>query len=567
MPKMFRRVKNATASIAAGRTGLIQWSVLTTAALVLTYIVVQSSVQPEPRVAEAQGLPPNAGWIIFYGEVTVNGQPPDITGFELVARVGDWLSRPVVVGRLPQSPNEFHHLIVNPPHEGHKGQQIEFWVADEKSATTDYYAVITELTGEVCFGCPFTFPISRTVKLDFARIPAPASDASSVTTTVTPISTPTSIATPSATRPGPPPNHGWIIFDGQITVNGQPPDDTGFQLLARVGDWVSRPVVVGRLPENPSKFYHLIVNPPHDAYKGQRIEFWIADERSDTTDYYAVVTELTGEVCFSCPFTFPIRRSVTLDFTRIPAPATMVTPPSTPASVATPSATRPGPPPNHGWIIFDGQITVNGQPPDDTGFQLLARVGDWVSRPVVVGRLPENPSKFYHLIVNPPHEGHKGQQIEFWVADEKSTTTDYYAVITELKGEVCFGCPFTFPVRRELTLDFARIPAPETPDAPAPTSTPTAIPMFTPTATPSPTSTPEPATPTYTPTAIPTFTPTPTATPSPTNTPEPTRAPALTSQSWAAFIGIIMETCSNSQLLERFNWLRTLCDASMQHIR
>ena len=370
---------------------MIQWSVLATAALVLTYIVVQSSAQPEPRVAEAQGLPPNAGWIIFDGEVTVNGQPPDITGFELVARVGDWVSRPVVVGRLPQSPNEFHHLIVNPPHEGHKGQQIEFWVADARANATEYYAVVTELTGEVCFSCPFTFPIRRYVALDFARIPTSS---------------------------------------------------------------------------------------PSDAATGA------------------------------------------------------------PSPTPTPSAYLPGSPSDSGWIIFDGEVTVNGRLPDITGFQLVARVGEWESRPVVVGRLPRHPNKFYHLIVNPPHEGHLGREIEFWVADERANITDYYAVISELTGEVCFGCPFTFPIRRSVTLDFARIPAP----TPAPTSTNT-------------------PTPTNTPTAIPT------ATPSQTVTPEPTGAPVFNSQSWNTFIRVLLETCSNVQLQARFDWLRSLCAIGVPFLR
>ena len=200
MPMMLYRMKDATAKMTAGRTGLIQWSVLTAFAFVLAFVVVQAPVQPDRQIADAQGLPPNSGWIIFDGQVTVNGRTPDITGFELVARVGDWESRPVVVGRLPRNPHNFYHLIVNPPHEGHRGEQIEFWIADERSDTTDYYAVLTEQTGEVCFDCPFTFPIRRSVTLDFARIPAPAAaatpspvptatDQTANTPTVTPVPT------------------------------------------------------------------------------------------------------------------------------------------------------------------------------------------------------------------------------------------------------------------------------------------------------------------------------------------------------------------------------------------
>ena len=48
-----------------------------------------------------------------------------------------------------------------------------------------------------------------------------------------------------------PPPFPAIIFNGNVTINGETPAYSGFVINARIGEkWKSPPVVVGSLPEN-----------------------------------------------------------------------------------------------------------------------------------------------------------------------------------------------------------------------------------------------------------------------------------------------------------------------------
>ena len=116
-------------------------------------------------------------------------------------------------------------------------------------------------------------------------------------------------------------------------------------------------------------------------------------------------------------------------------------------------------------------MTINGETPAYTGFQITARIGDkWESPPVVVGAIPNKPFKYAHLVVVPPQELDLfGSQIEFWLDGEvRSTTTNWYAVINEFADEVCIDCTWTFPILRQLDLDFPYLSA----ATPSPTPTP-----------------------------------------------------------------------------------------------
>ena len=130
-------------------------------------------------------------------------------------------------------------------------------------------------------------------------------------------------------------------------------------------------------------------------------------------------------------------------------------------------------PPVFPAIVFNGDVTINGEQPAYSGFEITARIGDkWESPAVVVGSLPDRPSQYAHLIVAPPSELDLiGSQIEFWLEGQVlSTSTNWYAVINEFSGEVCGGCTWTFPILRELNLDFPNIPE----------ATPTITPTYTP---------------------------------------------------------------------------------------
>ena len=103
---------------------------------------------------QAQPLLPPA--IVFNGNVTINGETPTYSGFEITARIGDnWESQPVVVGAIPNKPFKYAHLVVIPPQELDLfGSQIEFWLDGEvRSTTTNWYAVINDYTAEVCIDC------------------------------------------------------------------------------------------------------------------------------------------------------------------------------------------------------------------------------------------------------------------------------------------------------------------------------------------------------------------------------------------------------------------------------
>ena len=137
------------------------------------------------------------------------------------------------------------------------------------------------------------------------------------------------------------------------------------------------------------------------------------------------------------------------------------------------AAQNPGVPPTFPAIVFNGYVTINGEEPDYSGFKITARIGDdYESAPVVVGSLPNRPSGYAHLVVAPdPSLDLFGSQIEFWLEDTVlSTTTDWYAVINEFTNEICGGCTWTFPILREVNLDFPNLPVP----------TPTVTPTWTP---------------------------------------------------------------------------------------
>ncbi len=124
-------------------------------------------------------------------------------------------------------------------------------------------------------------------------------------------------------------------------------------------------------------------------------------------------------------------------------------------------------------IVFNGNVTINGEQPAYSGFTITARISDkWESPPVVVGSLPDRPSQYAHLLVAPEKElDLVGSQIEFWLDGQVlSTTANWYAVINEFSNQICGGCTWTFPILRQVDLDFPNLPE----------ATPTVTPTYTP---------------------------------------------------------------------------------------
>ena len=103
---------------------------------------------------------------------------------------------------------------------------------------------------------------------------------------------------------------------------------------------------------------------------------------------------------------------------------------------------------------------TNGKTPTQSGLQITARIGDKSESNVVpVGTDPSKPFDYAHLVVAPPTALDLfGSQIEFWINGEvKSTVSSWYAVL-DVYGEACINCTWTFPILRQLDLDFPDLP-------------------------------------------------------------------------------------------------------------
>lgn len=176
-------------------TKLRFWIILATVAcvVIVSIYVVMPYTKDDAGVASvaASGL----GGIIFSGEITVGGEIPTHTGFELTAKIGDeYESLPAFIGDCTDQLNKYCHLIVVAP-DGLIGSEIEFWLDGQvKSTNINYYSVIRE-DGTLCRECVFSYSIPRTADLDFPYLPESIS---------TPAPMPTAV-------PGPPSTGGTAV--------------------------------------------------------------------------------------------------------------------------------------------------------------------------------------------------------------------------------------------------------------------------------------------------------------------------------------------------------------------
>ena len=314
-----------------------------------------------------------------------------------------------------------------------------------------------------------------------------------------------------------PPRFESIVYHGNVTINGEVPAYTGFKITARIGDeYESRPVTVGAIGDNVSRYAHLIVLPGTELdLRGSQVEFWLEGQvASTTTNWYAVINEFSGEVCGGCTWSFPILRRLDLDFPQLPEATPTVTPTLTPS----PEVLRPA--------FFSGPArTPRGILPD--GSEIYAVVGDdfrTQNVPVFNGE--------YFMTIDVVDKKYRDVPVTFYLVDPSDPTgaPRFLKAISPpsafVGGQQFSGFALVFP---ELlpTLTPTSTPT-ETPTiTPTPTETPipTATHTSTPTATHTPTATP---TPTVVPTDTPTLTPTPTSTPTPEPTAIPTNTPTLT---------------------------------------
>ena len=290
-----------------------------------------------------------------------------------------------------------------------------------------------------------------------------------------------------------PPPFAVISFSGTVTINGAEPNQSGLMITARVGDWESEPVMVGSRPDQPNKYYNLVVNAP-EGLRGSMVEFWLGGQvMASSTSFFAYIDSETGEVVRD--FSLPQNRTMDLDFASIPvATNTPVPPTNTPE----PTAVIVSP------AFFSGSVrSASGTIPD--GYEVYAMVGDDFttgSVPVINGE--------YYLTVDPKSDKYDNAQVRFFVIDkgDPQNPSNALAAVSAtgvfVPGKDFVNFHVSFP---ELAATATPVPT----DTPVPPPTDTPVP---PTNTPvPPTDTPVPPTNTPVP---PTNTPVP-----PTNTPVP----------------------------------------------
>ena len=224
------------------------------AAGVTVFVTVAFALTAARDHASAQGLPPAP--VTYSGTATAGGAPvPD--GYVITARIGDYLSQPIVV-----KDGYYVGLQVAAPTTAHVGRDITFLIGDEPASETDVYR-------------PLGHPIfKRNFNLTFGRLPA-----------ITPTPTATAIPTPESGGPpaGPPtqpPGSGIpnpSTYSGRLSAAGAE-IPAGMELVARVGSYASEPALI-----RGDSYSGLVVNPADASFVGREIEFFLGGIRSATT--------------------------------------------------------------------------------------------------------------------------------------------------------------------------------------------------------------------------------------------------------------------------------------------
>lgn len=299
---------------------------------------------------------------------------------------------------------------------------------------------------------------------------------------------------------GPPP--GGIIYYGNASVNGEPAPD-GHTIIARVGDYESKPVMVSE-----GKYASLSVA-ADASLAGQTITFFLGDVPADQTDTYQ-------------PHGIPtIKTGFNLTFSSLPEPTPLPTP--IPADTPTPVPTQPSAPIQapeptpasaEPMVFVSGLVFIRGTSEAPTDSILVARIGDsYQSEPAAA---IATDGTYGGLVVDPGDTSFEGSEIGFFLNGIPARTT---AVYQSGKLERTFDILFT---------DY---PTPLPTHTPIPTNTPIPTPTNTPAPTPTHTPAPPTSTPAPTQTPVPTPVPTNTPVPTPTSAPVPTPVPATPVQS------------------------------------
>ncbi len=274
-----------------------------------------------PSETFAQGGPPPGG-IIYYGNVTVDGEPaPD--GHTVTARVGDYESKSVTVTQ-----GKYASLSVAAK-TSLAGQTITFFLGDVQADETDIYQ-------------PGGIPVIKTgFDLTFSALPAPTPAPTAIPTN-TPITPPTPPPTPTPEHAEP-----MVFVSGLVFIRGTSEAPTDSILVARIGDsYQSEPAAA---IATDGTYGGLVVDPGDRSFEGGEIRFFLNGIQARTTAVYqSGKLERTFDILFTeYPTPIPTQTpspvsTPTPEPTNTPAPTltpTPLPPTSTPAPTQTPIPT------------------------------------------------------------------------------------------------------------------------------------------------------------------------------------------------------------------------------------
>ena len=269
-------------------------------AFAVAVAVVLGAAQTD--IANAQSPPPLP--MLYSGTASAGGSSvPD--GFEVVARVRDYQSEPIVVAN-----GRYTALTVGPPDATYAGETITFHMDGVQADQTDTFIAAF-------------LPTIRTTNLTFPGLPQPTP-----TATVPPTATPTVTPTPVVALPS--------VYSGLIIVAaGSVPADA--ELVARVGGYESLPAAI-----SGEVYRSLVVDPGDTSLIGETISFFLNGIESRTTDTY-VSNQSSGD--FDLVFVGVPTPTPTPTATQVPStPTPTATPvPPVPTSTALPPSPTPTP--------------------------------------------------------------------------------------------------------------------------------------------------------------------------------------------------------------------------------
>ena len=274
------------------------------------------------------------------------------------------------------------------------------------------------------------------------------------------------------------PKSQTITFYGEIFISGGA-DPNGMEITARIEDWESKPVIVGKPVDDiytlRDNYEFIFIDAPVELV-GKEIVFWLEGQvRADQTSLFVFFDQF-GNVKLDWPLPQLRQHNLRFPFAPVPTPTPTTVPPTPTSTPVVLAAT-----------FYEGRVRAGSVPPPD-GTLIYAVIDDYVTEfaQVFGGE--------YFLTIDPRLEKYDGANVEFFIGSIKAFQSD----------------EFVGGIRKEnFLLVFAPLPT----ATPVPTLTPTPEPTNTPIPTNTPTPTPEPTrtpTPTPTPTVVPTATPTPT---------------------------------------------------------